>query len=82
MEEFKSTAIISDKFKELMSTESTHNQLAESSAMEEYYSKMEQKEKIEDKLLNTYKVECKVVMCKFVSILCLHAVILLTVVRA
>lgn len=71
MEELKNISI-SDKFKELMKTESTHTQLAESSAMEEYYNKMEQKEKIEDKLLNTYKIECKVVMCKTVSMLQVH----------
>ena len=63
-----SVSVIPDKFKELMNMESTHTQLAESSAMEEYYSRMEQKEKIEDKLLNTYKVECKIVICRVVSI--------------
>lgn len=72
MEEIKGTTVISDKFKELMSTESAHTQLAESTAMEEYYNKMEQKEKIENKLLNTYKVECKIVTCKTVSIICLQ----------
>ena len=54
------------KFLQLIETGSRHQDLvafAEQEAEDSYFSNMETKEKIEDKMLNTHKVEAKAVQC-------------------
>lgn len=54
------------KFKELMETTSKHADLveaAEDEAQEQYFGKLEKKEQMEEKMLNTFKVDCKAVRC-------------------
>lgn len=65
-QEAKKPNVISDKFKELMQTKSAHTDLIEKSYQEEeekYFNKLEMKERMEEKMLNTYKVSCKAVKC-------------------
>lgn len=55
-----------DKFKELLDVGSKHNVLIEANdlqAQEEYFSNLERKEQIEEKMLSTYKIPCKGVQC-------------------
>ncbi|XP_046141775.1 protein MCM10 homolog [Osmia bicornis bicornis] len=72
-QEAKKPNVISDKFKELMQTKSAHTDLIEKSYQEEeekYFNKLEMKERMEEKMLNTYKVSCKAVkclLCKYTS---------------
>ncbi|XP_020284305.1 protein MCM10 homolog [Pseudomyrmex gracilis] len=57
---------ISDKFKEMMEAKSSHTDLIEKSYDEEqekYFNKLEAKEKMEEKMMTTYKVDCKAVRC-------------------
>lgn len=59
-------AAISDKFKELMQAKSSHIDLVEKSEEEEkdkYFNKLEVKERMEEKMMNTFKIECKAVKC-------------------
>lgn len=54
------------RFKELMEKTSRHADLvdaAETEAQEEYFGKLEKKEQMEEKMLNTFKVACKAVRC-------------------
>lgn len=54
------------RFKELMETKSRHTDLieaAEDEAQEKYFGKLEKKEQMEEKMLNTFKVACKAVRC-------------------
>lgn len=54
------------KFKDLMEATSSHTDLidaAENEAQEEYFGKLEKKEQMEEKMLNTFKVACKAVRC-------------------
>lgn len=49
-----------------MNTQSKHEnlvQLAEEMEQHDYFNKMEKKEQLEEKMLNTFKVPCKAVMC-------------------
>lgn len=57
---------LSKRFAELINAASAHTDLisrAEDEAMDEYYEKMEKKEKLEEKMLSTYKVDCKAYRC-------------------
>lgn len=54
------------KFLQMIETGSRHQDLiasAEQEAEDHYFKNMETKEKIEDKMLNTHKVEAKAVQC-------------------
>ncbi len=49
-----------------MKAQSKHEnlvQLAEDIERQEYFNKMEKKEQLKEKMLATYKVPCKAVMC-------------------
>ncbi|XP_043289508.1 protein MCM10 homolog [Venturia canescens] len=59
-------APISDKFMELMQAKSSHVDLVEKSEEEEkdkYFNKLEVKERMEEKMMSTFKIECKAVKC-------------------
>lgn len=59
-------ALLRKRFAELVNATSAHTDLisrAEDEAMDEYYEKMEKKEKMEEKMLSTYKVDCKAYRC-------------------
>ncbi|XP_076626336.1 minichromosome maintenance 10 homolog [Colletes latitarsis] len=62
----KKPNLLSDKFQELMQAKSAHTDLIEKSyekEKEKYFNKLEMKEKMEEKMLTTYKVSCKAVKC-------------------
>ncbi|XP_074093603.1 minichromosome maintenance 10 homolog [Cotesia typhae] len=55
-----------EKFKEMMEKGSAHKDLVESSKgqeQEKYFNKLEAKERMEEKMINTTKVDCKAVRC-------------------
>ncbi|XP_023312028.1 protein MCM10 homolog [Anoplophora glabripennis] len=57
---------ISDRFKKMMETTSKHTDLLEcrdDEEKEKYFKKLEIKEKMEEKMINTHKVPCKAVQC-------------------
>ncbi|XP_029160667.1 protein MCM10 homolog [Nylanderia fulva] len=57
---------MSKLFKEMLEAKSSHTDLIEKSYDEEkekYFDKLELKEKMEEKMLNTFKVNCKAVKC-------------------
>ncbi|KMQ90452.1 protein mcm10-like protein [Lasius niger] len=57
---------INDKFKEMLEAKSSHTDLIEKSYDEEkekYFDKLELKEKMEEKMMSTFKVNCKAVKC-------------------
>ncbi|KAG7189610.1 hypothetical protein KM043_017293 [Ampulex compressa] len=57
---------MADKFKELMQVQSAHGDLIEKSYEEEkekYFSKLEVKERMEEKMMMTFKLNCKAVKC-------------------
>lgn len=59
-------ANVNDKFKELLEAKSSHTDLIEKSYDEEkekYFVKLEAKEKMEEKMMSTFKVDCKAVKC-------------------
>lgn len=59
-------AFISDRFKKMMAMTSKHTDLLEQKDNEEqekYFNKLELKEKMEEKMANTFKVQCKAVTC-------------------
>lgn len=65
-QEAKKSNVLSDKFKEIMQTKSAHTDLIEKSYEQEqdkYFNKLEMKERMEEKMLTTYKVPCKAVRC-------------------
>lgn len=65
-QEAKKSKVLSDKFKEIMQTKSAHTDLIERSyeqEQEKYFNKLEIKERLEAKMLNTFKVPCKAVRC-------------------
>ncbi|XP_071873210.1 minichromosome maintenance 10 homolog [Bombus fervidus] len=65
-QEAKKSNVLSDKFKEMMQTKSAHTDLIEKSYEQEqdkYFNKLEMKERMEEKMLTTYKVPCKAVRC-------------------
>nr|CAD7395528.1 unnamed protein product [Timema cristinae] len=58
--------VLSPRFKELLETTSKHTDLLEirdNQAQEEYFDKLEKKERLEEKMLTTFKVPCKAVRC-------------------
>ncbi|XP_050514269.1 protein MCM10 homolog [Diabrotica virgifera virgifera] len=63
----------SERFKKIMAASSSHLDLVESRDEEEkdkYFNKLEAKEKMEEKMINTHKVACKAVkciQCKYIS---------------
>ncbi|XP_043475638.1 protein MCM10 homolog [Leptopilina heterotoma] len=62
----KETKNFSAKFKEMLETSSSHVNLIEKSEEEEkekYFGKLEIKEKMEEKMMSTFKVPCKAVIC-------------------
>ncbi|CAL1686115.1 unnamed protein product [Lasius platythorax] len=57
---------INNKFKEMLEAKSSHTDLIEKSYDEEkekYFDKLELKEKMEEKMMSTFKVNCKAVKC-------------------
>ncbi|XP_035725568.1 protein MCM10 homolog isoform X2 [Vespa mandarinia] len=65
-QESKKSNSLPNNFKELMETKSVHVDLIEKSYEEEkekYFNKLEMKEKMEKKMLSTFKIECKAVIC-------------------
>ncbi|XP_076763865.1 minichromosome maintenance 10 homolog [Xylocopa sonorina] len=72
-QEAKRANVLSDKFKEIMSVKSIHTDLIERSydqRKEKYFDKLEMKERMEERMLATYKLPCKAVtclLCKYTS---------------
>ncbi|KAI4503883.1 hypothetical protein M0802_001286 [Mischocyttarus mexicanus] len=65
-QESKKFNSLPNNFKELMETKSKHTDLIEKSyekEKEKYFNKLEMTEKMEEKMLSTFKVECKAVKC-------------------
>ncbi|XP_047347967.1 protein MCM10 homolog [Vespa velutina] len=65
-QESKKSNSLPNNFKELMETKSVHVDLIEKSYEEEkekYFNKLEMTEKMEKKMLSTFKIECKAVIC-------------------
>ncbi|XP_076659034.1 minichromosome maintenance 10 homolog [Halictus rubicundus] len=65
-QETKRSNVLSNKFKEMLQAKSAHTDLIEESyeqEKEKYFNKLEMKEKMEEKMLTTYKVSCKAVKC-------------------
>ncbi|KYN43855.1 Protein MCM10 like protein [Trachymyrmex septentrionalis] len=59
-------ANINDKFKEMLEAKSSHTDLIEKSYDEEkekYFNKLEAKERMEEKMMSTFKINCKAVKC-------------------
>lgn len=57
---------INDKFKEMLEAKSSHTDLIEKSYDEEkekYFNKLEAKERMEEKMMSTFKINCKAVKC-------------------
>lgn len=57
---------VMDKFKELLGKKSLHEDLVEeheSKEQDSYFKKLELKERLEEKMLTTFKVDCKAVRC-------------------
>lgn len=57
---------VSSKFLELMKATSQNQDLidkAQQEAEDEYFNQMDKKEKLEHKMMNTYKIQCKAVRC-------------------
>lgn len=65
-EKLKESKKFSTKFKEMLEATSSHVNLIEKSEEEEkekYFGKLEIKEKMEEKMMSTFKVPCKAVIC-------------------
>lgn len=61
---------LSQRFIDLMNAHSKHENLADIAELveqDDYFNRMEKKEQMEEKMLNTYKVPCKAVTCLKVS---------------
>lgn len=64
--EVKKSNALPDNFKELMEVKSIHVDLIDKSyelEEEKYFKKLEIKEKMEEKMLSTFKIQCKAVKC-------------------
>jgi hypothetical protein len=64
-------AYSSSKFQELMKATSKHTYLLQANdelVQEQYFQKLEKKEQLELKMMETYKVPCKAVQCAKVRI--------------
>ncbi|XP_014245891.1 protein MCM10 homolog [Cimex lectularius] len=58
--------VISERFLQLMKQETKHKDLVELNKQAEeeaYFAKMEKKEQLEEKMMKTYKIDCKAVSC-------------------
>lgn len=63
-------SVLSTRFLELMNITSQNEDLLENveqKNLDEYYNKMEKKEQLEEKMLTTFKIDCKAVKCIKVS---------------
>jgi minichromosome maintenance protein 10 len=61
----------SSKFQELMKATSKHTEILEANellAQDQYFEKLEKKEQLELKMMETYKVPCKAVQCRKVRL--------------
>lgn len=57
---------LNDRFKEMLEAKSSHTDLIEKSYDEEkekYFNKLEAKERMEEKMMSTFKINCKAVKC-------------------
>lgn len=62
----KSKGIMSERFKKILEATSAHQNLIEQhddNEMDKYFNKLEKKEAMEEKMLNTFKLPCKAVRC-------------------
>ncbi|XP_046625560.1 protein MCM10 homolog [Neodiprion virginianus] len=62
----KKQTLVMNRFQEIMAATSRHTDLIEKSdeqEKEKYFSKLEIKEKMEDKMMSTYSIDCKAVKC-------------------
>ncbi|XP_068081660.1 protein MCM10 homolog isoform X2 [Anabrus simplex] len=60
------STVLSSRFQELLQVKSRHTALIEASddqAQEQYFNTLEKREKMEEKMLTTFKVDCKAVRC-------------------
>ncbi|XP_077291713.1 minichromosome maintenance 10 homolog isoform X2 [Arctopsyche grandis] len=60
------TGVLSDDFQKMLKASSSHANLVaehDDSEQDKYFKKLELKEAMEEKMLNTYKVACKAVKC-------------------
>lgn len=65
-EVMKTKGVISERFKKILEATSAHQNLIEQhddDEQEKYFSKLEKKEAMEEKMLNTFKLACKAVRC-------------------
>ncbi|KAL3275981.1 hypothetical protein HHI36_020712 [Cryptolaemus montrouzieri] len=66
LKKIQENEFLSDRFKKMMELQSKHMDLVEMKDNEEkekYFKKLEVKEQLEEKMANTYKIECKAVRC-------------------
>lgn len=62
----KPKGVMSERFKKILEATSAHQNLIEQhedDEQEKYFSKLEKKEQMEEKMLNTFKLACKAVRC-------------------
>ncbi|KAH9634291.1 hypothetical protein HF086_011551 [Spodoptera exigua] len=62
----KMKTVMSERFKKILEATSAHQNLIqqhEDDEQEKYFSKLEKKEQMEEKMLNTFKFACKAVRC-------------------
>nr|XP_021199904.2 protein MCM10 homolog [Helicoverpa armigera] len=62
----KPKSVMSERFKKILEATSAHQNLIEQhddDEQEKYFNKLEKKEQMEEKMLNTYKLACKAVRC-------------------
>lgn len=62
----KGKGIMSERFKKILEATSVHQNLIrqhEDNEQEKYFNKLEKKEAMEEKMLNTFKLACKAVRC-------------------
>lgn len=65
-EQKKLKSVMSERFKKILEATSAHQNLIqqhEDDEQEKYFNKLEKKEKMEEKMLNTFKLACKAVRC-------------------
>lgn len=65
-EMIKPKGVLSERFKKILEATSAHQNLIEQhddDEQEKYFNKLEKKEAMEEKMLNTFKLSCKAVRC-------------------
>lgn len=65
-QQMKLVGVKSERFKKILEATSAHQNLIEqheNNEQDKYFNKLEQKEKMEEKMLNTFKLACKAVRC-------------------